>query len=161
MSGFTFDVEGVELASGDAAVFVRQGSRIYPLGEDISGVRSIDRALTVASGRRALAEAILRRLTTPRGGLVGSPAYGYDALDTIGASVPAGVVEQRVLEQVLAEEEVEDARCSVAFDARLGSMTILVEVTEAGGPFELTLTSDQFTVSALVDGLPLFEEEVV
>lgn len=149
-------------SSGDAtstSLFVRPGQqRAYPLGSDIGGVRSIDRTLSVVTGRQALAEAILRRLTTPLGGLIGAPSYGYDVATTIGSTVPVSVVEQRVLEQVLYEEEVEDARCSVVVDG--GSLTVAVSVVDADGPFELTLTADELTVSAFIDGVPLFEEAV-
>lgn len=144
------------LSSGDA-IFLRPGSaRRYPLGSDIGGVTSIDYALSTVSGRLALAQAILRRLTTPRGGLVGAPSYGYDVATLLGSTVPASIIEQRVLEQVLLEEEVEDAGCTVTVDA--GSLSVDVAVVDADGPFDLTLAASELTVSALIDGVQIFQE---
>src|SRR5690606_12514352 len=124
-------------------------------GSDISGITRLDWSLDIAEGRLALAQAIPRRLTTPRGGLFYDPTYGYNVTELIGSTVPASVVEQRVLEQVLAEEAVEDARCEVA----LNGITLRIEiyVVAAGGPFELVLNQNELTLEALLDGeqLPL------
>lgn len=135
-------------------------SRVYPLGSDIAGVTSIDYALTTVSGRQALAEAILRRLFTPRGGLWYAPSYGYSIVGLIGSSVPPSIVEQQVLEQVLAEEEVEDASCTVTYtDANGGrSLAIAINVVDADGPFDLVLTASELTYQALLDGTEIFSE---
>jgi len=137
-------------------------TREHALGSDIGGVTSIDYALSTVSGRQALAEAILRRLTTRRGGLFYAPSYGYDVIGLIGSTVSASEVEQRVLEQVLLEEEVEDAACTVTF-ADVGgtrSVAIDIQVTDAQGPFNLTLTASELTIAALLDGTELFREAI-
>jgi phage baseplate assembly protein W len=125
------------------------------LGSDIAGVFDVDATLSVATGRRALAQAILRRLTTPRGGLIDSPAYGYDVTALIGSAVPPSIVEQRVLEQVVAEQEVKDARCTVTFTR--DTLTVDIQVEEGDGPFSLTLTASELTIQAFLDGT-LFAE---
>jgi len=130
--------------------------RAFPLGSDFAGVLSVDYALSTATGRRALANQILRRLTTPRGGLIGAPKYGYDLLSVIGSTVPPSAVEQRVLEQVLEEEEVEDASCSVSFDN--GRLTTDIAVVDGDGPFDLTIVASELTVQALIDGVEIFQE---
>lgn len=124
-------------------------------GTDLSGITSLDWTLSTVGGRRALAHAILRRLTTPRGGLFYAPTYGYNVAELIGSTVPASVVEQRVLEQVLAEEEVEDARCTVTLTGT--TLRIEIHVAAADGPFDLVLTQDELTLEAFFDGeqLPL------
>lgn len=132
--------------------------RQFPLGSDIAGVTDLDAALSTVSGRVALAQRILRRLTTPRGGLVGSATYGYDLTALVGSTVPASVVEQRVLEQALLEEEVEDAQAETISVDSTGEMTVELRVVDADGPFELVLTASELTVSALIDGQPLFQE---
>lgn len=126
------------------------------LGSDIAGVMSIDYALSTVSGRMALAQAILRRLTTPRGGLLGDPSYGYSVHDLIGSSVPVSVIEQRVLEQVLLEEEVEDARCN----ARMSNGVLFIEITveDADGPFELTLTASELSTEAFLESEQIFSQ---
>lgn len=125
------------------------------LGSDIAGVFDVDATLSLVTGRPALAQAILRRLTTTRGGLLGAPTYGYDLLALIGSTVPASVVEQRVLEQVLAEEEVEDARCTATFAG--GTLLVEIFVEDADGPFTLTLSATELKASAFLDGV-LFDE---
>lgn len=158
---FTFSTDPIPESTGSARtpLFVRPGaSRSFPLGTDIAGVLDLDAGLTTVSGRLALAQRILRRLTTPRGGLLGSSSYGYDVLSMVGSSVPASVVEQRVLEQVLYEEEVEDAQCAATMNAATSEMTVELSVVDADGPFDLVLTASELTVSALIDDQPLFQE---
>jgi hypothetical protein len=143
-------------SSGNQALFVVPGTRLTPLGSDLAGVTSLDYALTTATGRLALAQAILRRLTTPLGGLVGTPTYGYDVLALIGSTVPEQVIEESVLEQVLFEEEVEDASCAAArIDS---SLNLQINVIDSDGPFELTLTAEELTAAAFVDGVPIFQQ---
>jgi hypothetical protein len=128
------------------------------LGSDISGVDDLDFALSVVSGRLALAQSILRRITSPRGSLLGSPAYGYSMFDTIGSSVPASVVEQRVLEQVLAEQEVEDARVTASLVN--GVLTVTIAVVDGDGPFTLTVSASELTAQAMIDQNPPFWKRV-
>jgi hypothetical protein len=136
----------------------RATSRQHPLGTCIGGSTALDYALTKVSGRTSLAHRIIRRLTTPRGGLFYAPSYGYDLAELIGSTVPVSVVEQRVLEQVLYEEEVSDAR-TVATLAN-DTLTVDISVVDDDGPFELVLTSTELTVSAMLNGSTFFEEEV-
>lgn len=134
-----------------------QSARVYPLGTDIGGATELDFALTTVSGRTSLAHRLIRRLTTPRGGLWYAPNYGYDLSELVGSTVPPSVVEQRVVEQMLAEEEVADARATATFTASTGALTVEIQVVDADGPFELVLTSSELTFSALMDGVAIFE----
>lgn len=144
--------------SNDALYPFVAATRTYPLGSDIGGSSTLDYALTVNTGRRSLADRILRRLTTPRGGLFYAPAYGYNLQDCVGSSVPTGIVEQRTLEQVMSEEEVEDAECTATFDDSTGALGVAINVVDAEGPFELVITAAELTLSALIDGVELFNE---
>lgn len=131
-----------------------------PLGSDIAGVRSTTVSLSIVTGRVALAHAILRRLCTPRGGLFYDDEYGYDVLNAIGASAGPGIegqVEQGVLEQITAEEEVDDARVTATFTD--GLLRIEMLVTDGDGPFDLTLTVDQLTLTLLLDGNTVLSEK--
>lgn len=123
------------------------------LGSDISGITDLDAAMTVVTERLALAQGILRRLTTPRGALIGSPTYGYDILSAIGSTQPMSVINQRVLEQVMLEPEVEDAACDATSDSATSTLTVAITVVDADGPFPLTLTAADLTLSALADGV--------
>ena len=134
----------------------RLTTRQHELGTCIGGVTAIDYALTKVSGRTALAHRILRRLTTPRGGVFYAPTYGYDLSELIGSSVPMSVVEHRVTEQVLYEEEVADARCTATLTN--GTLSVDIQAVDAEGPFELVLSTSQLTVQALLDGVEIFKE---
>lgn len=120
------------------------------LGSDISGVLDIDSALSTVSGRRALAEAILRRLNTPRGNLPDDPTYGFDLKSIIGTSLRPSVIEQRVVAQVIAEEEVEDVRVRVTSSAAEEEIQIDIIVTDAEGEFEFTVLFSALTLDVIL-----------
>lgn len=119
------------------------------LGSDFAGVFDISPTLAIATDRQALAEAIQGRLITPRGQLPEDRSYGYDLRLVIGSAMPISVIEQRVLEQVEAEEEVERASCSASMSN--GLVTVVLRVVDGEGPFTLTLTADELTVKALLE----------
>lgn len=117
------------------------------LGSDFAGVNDLTFALSVVTGRRALAEAILRRLRTRRGSLWTDPSYGFDLRGVIGTALTNSQISQRVTAQVLAEEEVESARVNVS---RIGEeIQVEIEVTDADGPFDFTITANSLTVDVI------------
>lgn len=126
------------------------------LGSCIGGISTVDFALSKVTGRTALAHRIMRRLNTPRGGLFYAPDYGYDLTALIGSTESLSLVEQRVEEQVLAEEEVSDARAAVSLST--GTLTVDIQAVSAEGPFTLVISASDLTVSALLDGVELFKE---
>lgn len=132
------------------------------LGSDIAGVFDVDAQLSVASGRTALAEAVLRRWTTPTGALLGSPRYGYDVHGLIGSSELASVAEQKLTEQALAEEEIRDARVTVQFNAQTSELTVTGMLVDSDGPFELTLQASgpELTLAAFIDGVLFITDTV-
>jgi hypothetical protein len=140
----------------DAVYPFRLTSRQYELGTCIGGITSVDYALTKVSGRTALAHRILRRLTTPRGGLFYAPTYGYDLAELIGSAVPMSVVEHRMTEQILYEEEVEDARCTATLAN--GTLSVDIQCVDADGPFELAISASDITIAALLDNVEFFKE---
>jgi hypothetical protein len=122
---------------------------------DIGGVFDVTSTLGVETGRTLLAHCILRRIFTPAGGLFGVASYGWDVLNTIGSSLPAHIVEQRILRQVRQEQEVLDARCSVKFAD--GVLSIVLQIKDADGPFTLTIQASELTSAVYLNG-ELFAE---
>lgn len=121
----------------------------------INGVDDIDYSLSVTLDEEiAVAQAILRRLNTPRGQLLACPTYGYDIRSLVGAAVPADVAEARITEQCLAEERVFNADVKVARNANRLSISIVLEL--ADGPFAFTLSVDTMTVSAMTADSTVF-----
>jgi hypothetical protein len=123
------------------------------LASDFSGVLDIDWALSTVDGELALAQAILRRLTTPLGGLEEDPTYGFDIRDLVGSTLSASVIEQRVREQCLAEQEVD--RCAVRVTQSTDSILIEIRLRTVNGTASLTLDQSALTLDALWNGLPI------
>lgn len=94
-------------------------------------------------------QAIARRLSTPLGGLADWPGYGFDLRSVIGTSISDELIRQRVREQVLAEEEVEQAVVKVA-SRDDGLMQIQIAIEDADGPFDLTVNISDLEVTAII-----------
>ncbi len=103
------------------------------------------------SGRQALAEALVRRWTTPRGGLIGDPNYGTDLTEYINDDYGPGDLAKiiaRAEAEALQDERVESIS-SRAEISDAGVLRIEFTITEASGPFSLTVSVDNVTVDLL------------
>lgn len=100
----------------------------------------------VVSGRIALAESIVRRISTARGSLpdtripttVGN--YGMDVLDSIGADMnasDAGRLAASIDAQNRQDERV--IRSSTTATITGSTLTIVIVLTDGTGPFKLTI----------------------
>jgi phage baseplate assembly protein W len=117
-------------------------------GYDLSGILDLSPDLRTVHGREALIEALARRLTTPRGGLWYDPSYGHDVRQYVNAPSPQpGLVESQVSAECLKDERVLDAEVTVLSVGE--ELRISVEITDARGPFTLTLVVTQVTVELL------------
>ncbi len=112
-------------------------------------------AWPLASGPRNVANALSRRLVTPRGGLFYDPDYGFDVRDYLGVALTRGKlaeliqgVESECLKDVRVQGLV--ARVSATGDTRV-KLELALDITLAGGPtFELILS-----IQALEPGAPV------
>ena len=127
------------------------------LGSDFSGVSDLDWALSTATGRTALAQAILRRLRTRPGELVTDTTYGFCVRDQIGTTPNVVAVSQGVLDQVVAEEEVQDADVDTTYSNN-NTLHVKIYVVDSAGPFELTLTATELTTEALINNSLFWSE---
>lgn len=117
-------------------------------GTDFGGVLDIDRAWRTVGPRRALAEAIGRRLTTPNGALPDWPDYGFDLTSLVGTTIADSAIRQQVQAQCLAEEEVLSAAVTVT---RVGeSLSVSVVIEDGVGPFELTINVSGLEPSVII-----------
>lgn len=128
------------------------------LGTDINtpitdGVPDLDPMFGLVSGRTALAQAIARRLTTRRGLLewIGDdPEYGHDVREYLGEDVGARaefVIASRVQAECLKDERVRAAQVTATLAAE--RLTLSIKLTDADGPFRLTLAVTGVTVELL------------
>lgn len=109
------------------------------LGTDLSCVFDLDPTMREVSGRTCLAQAMARRLTTPRGRLIYDPQYGTDLNAYLLADVGPGDIAKigaAVQAECLKDERVLACTASVVF---LNSVLIVtITLTDAQGPFTLT-----------------------
>ena len=126
-------------------------------GTDISCVDDFDAQLTLADDNLALAQAIARRLITPRGAgiLWGDREYGTDVRRWIGTCDPVAqlpTISAAVRAEALKDERVNDCIVEVTFDEDLSTISIkfLIQPYPANSPFEFTLAIDAVTVEILM-----------
>lgn len=116
-------------------------------GSDLAGIDDINPALSTATGRRALAEAVCRRLSSPEGSLPGDPSYGYDLTMLIGSTTPASTIQSKVRAQCVAEEGVSSALVTVNQIAE--ALEVALVLGTADGPLKLVLLATAVSVEIL------------
>lgn len=113
-------------------------------GSDFSGVQEIDANWTFLSGdkqeRLAYAQAIVRRLSTPRGAMPRDRSYGYDLRAMLAdAGLTTTQAAMAIRSEVLADERsrecVVDITESGALNARTWYVAISVIPYSEAGPF--------------------------
>lgn len=105
----------------------------------------------MVSGRTAIAQAIVRRLITPRGRLIGYPNYGFDLVRFLNDDIDAaGLARIRagVEAECKKDERVLDCSAIVTLSV-VGVMLVDITLTDAEGPFQLVLAVSEVTVSIL------------
>lgn len=121
-------------------------------GVDIFGTPDLDPRFELVTGRRSLAQALARRLSTPKGGLFYAPDYGLDLRELVAEAFGPGDAERlgsRIAGELERDERVLAAAVEVAFDARTSRLRIAAQVSTAVGPFRLVLSADALSVQLL------------
>lgn len=93
------------------------------------------------SGNLAVAQAMARRLQTPRGGLIDDPTYGYDLVGELNDDVNATDIARMsglVNAECLKDERVSQASATVTFIT--GVLIVSIALTTSAGPFTLVLS---------------------
>ncbi len=115
-------------------------------GSDLSCVHDLDPRCIVVTGRRLLAEAIVRRWITPRAGLIGDPDYGTDITAYINDDVSPRDIA--TLKSVMSQEAEKDERvnsCDISVEVPpqgTGVYAITALVHDSDGPFTLVIGVD-------------------
>ncbi len=121
-------------------------------GSDVSTFPDLDPSFSTLTGPRVVAEAIARRLSTPRGSLPFYPDYGIDIRSWVNETITRGKLAQfrRDLEaECVKDERVLTADASLAFNVKTNDMQIAITITTADGPFSLVLGVTAVTVALL------------
>lgn len=123
-----------------------------PLGADLSLYPDLNPAGAMVSGSRCLAQALLRRFTTPRGGLFYDPDYGTDVRALLGESIAnndASSLGQAIEQEALKDERVLLATATMAFNTQTNTVSATLAITSSAGPFTMVLNVSAVTVSLL------------
>jgi hypothetical protein len=111
-------------------------------GSDLSALPDVDPTFTVATGSSVLAEAIARRLQTPRGALFYAPGYGLDVREALNEAWEPRALERwraAIERECEADERVERATASLGFDPPRQTLRLSIRIDSAQGPFKLVL----------------------
>ena len=122
------------------------------LGTDINtpDAADLDPYFSTVSGWRCLAQALGRRLVTPRGSLIDDPASGYDlrsrladVITTADLALLGGIVKR----EFEADERVERADVTVTYTA--SALRVVSQITTATGTMRLVLAVSSVTTDIL------------
>jgi hypothetical protein len=106
--------------------------------------------MTEVTGRQLLSEALIRRLLTPRGGLIDDTNYGYDLVGELNDDLSPndiGRIGSSIDQEMLKDERVLASKTQVLFQNGVLIVTILI--TDGTGPFPLVLQVSGVTISLL------------
>jgi hypothetical protein len=111
-----------------------------PLGVDFAGVIDLDRRLSLVDGRLCLAQALVRRLIMPLGGLFYDTGYGLGLIGSVGSSATTFGGEQAAAEsECLKDERIEQAAANIFYSAATQKLSVHIALTTSDeDEFELT-----------------------
>jgi hypothetical protein len=122
-------------------------------GSDLSGSFDPDPMGQQVTGRLLLSQALVRRITTPRGRLLDDPSYGYDVSGELGDDVApnvAGRIAANIDAEFTKDERVVSSSTVATFNS--GVLDTTTTVTDGAGPFKLVLAISGVTVAILQMG---------
>lgn len=121
-------------------------------GEDFSCVEDLETTLSTVSGPMVVVEAVVRRWSTPTGGLLGDPNYGFDLSAYCNADVsPRDIAQLSSSLNAEAEKDERVLEClSTVTLASDGTLTVTANLTLLDGEeFTLVLAVSAVTVELL------------
>jgi hypothetical protein len=121
-------------------------------GSDMSLLMDLDPMGTTVRGRLLLAQALIRRWTTPRGRLLDDPNYGYAVTDELNDDLsPADVsdIADNMDAEAIKDERVVSSQTQVQFNKANGYLITTTIIDDGAGPFPLVLQISDVTVTIL------------
>lgn len=118
-------------------------------GVDVSSFPVPDTTFSTISGYKVLAQALARRLLTPRGFLTFHPNYGLDVRKYINESIDDTTlarIRSEVALELHQDERVQDANATVAFVQSTQTLLVTCKVVTASGPFSFVLSLSAVSV---------------
>jgi phage baseplate assembly protein W len=122
-------------------------------GHDLFCVTDLDPGMLEVDGRHCLAQALVRRLTTPRGALVDDPNYGYDLTAFLNGDFDQATLTRmngQIVSEVTKDERVVAATSQVVVSGNV--LIVTLSITDGLGPFPLVLSVSAVSVQILSIG---------
>lgn len=121
-------------------------------GTDIGCFPDLDTSFATVSGQRALAEQILRSITTD--GLFYDPAFGRDIRRYLNADLPnlpnlLSQIAKEVETQAARDERVDSADVAATYDVASQTLKLTITVAGADGPFQFVVGVSSVTATLL------------
>ena len=123
-------------------------------GTTLSCVFDIDAMGATVSGLTALAQALIRRITTPRGRLLSDPNYGYDIAGELEDDVTTqqvNAIAANVDAEFLKDQRVFSSVTTVTLQGD-GQLDVASQVQSALGPFSLVFSLSPSGILTIVNG---------
>lgn len=129
----------------------------FGYGVDLSCIEDVSETLEEvdAFSPIGIVQALLRRLSTPRGALIDDPSYGLDLRGMLNRGVAVRDLVDlsgQIRSEILKDDRVDVATVSVAFASAATTLRVSIRVT----PFDTSLRDFSFTF-AVVSGQLLLE----
>lgn len=119
-------------------------------GQDFTCTSDLETVLGVTTGRRVVAEAVFRRLITPRGRLIGDANYGFDLTAYINGELDTGGLgwlRSAVIAECEKDERVLSATCEMTWLDDV--LTATIGLSLAAETFTLVLAVSAVSVELL------------
>jgi hypothetical protein len=122
-------------------------------GSDVAMEPDFDETWTLITGRRVMAERLVRRFTTPKGTLPFWPDDGFDVRDWLREEISRATLHE--LRQSLVNEGEKDEQLlsldvSITFNPSSETLSVTLSCVDADGPFTLVLNVSALTVDLLI-----------
>lgn len=122
-------------------------------GTDCSSFPLPSTTFALISGYRVVAEALARRLSTPKGFLKAFPDYGEDLRQYLNEAVTDDMLDRARSEAVaecLQDERVDSITCTVTWTPATSTLLFRFQVLTSAGAFSFVLAVAQVTVDLYV-----------
>ncbi len=123
-------------------------------GTTLSLTFDLDAMGATVSGLTALAQALIRRITTPRGRLLSDPNYGYDIAGELEDDVTTqqvNAIAANVDAEFLKDQRVFSSVTTVTLQTD-GQLDVASQVQSALGPFSLVFSLSPSGILTIVNG---------
>ncbi len=136
----------------------------YPFGTDLNmvytpdGSGDLDPGMGETSGRTLLVQRCVRRVTTPRGSVVGCPNDCLDLRSFLRAGAltsSTNAIQIAYQQEMQKEQGILSPQVAVTFNVAQQLLTVSFSMQSSYGPLNLTFQLTPTTIAVLLNGLPV------